>query len=261
MTRTPTRARTSGPVLFARYAYPPNALGYCGPGDSAALREYAAAGVTDPGLHALARRFEGAWPYLSLIAAATRRDPLDAAVVEAYWVGSPLLERVPAGLLAADLDERFRRRAGRRWTDLAALVALGGRAHHNFHVFAVYPWVGMLRAGYAEEPLRVLNSCRVRWGTVVSLTGGTAVVRSRPLWWDGHALSLGPPADDTASYGAGGDPLVASVRVGDPVALHWGWICDVLDARRLAALRHYTATQLRLVNTALNRPVATAVLG
>ncbi|MGW1020020.1 DUF6390 family protein, partial [Streptomyces niveus] len=26
-----------GAVLFARYAYPPNELGYCGPADSAAL--------------------------------------------------------------------------------------------------------------------------------------------------------------------------------------------------------------------------------
>ena len=28
---------TAGPVVFARYAYPPNALGYCGPADSGAL--------------------------------------------------------------------------------------------------------------------------------------------------------------------------------------------------------------------------------
>lgn len=253
---------TPGPVLFARYAYPPNRLGYCGPDDSAALREYAVAGVTDPGLYALARRFEGAWPYLSLIAAATGRpDPLDATVVEAYWVGNPLLERIAAELLAANLDERFAHRAGPHWTDLATLTMLGGRAHHNFHVFAVYPWVGMLRAGYAEEPLRVLDSCRVRRGTVLSLDhSGTATIRSRPLCWDGGVLVPGDPVSQVVRTALDGDPLAPGVQVGDQVALHWDWLCDVLDARRASALEGYTAQQLRLVNRALARPVAATLL-
>ena len=37
-----------GPLLFARYAYPPNERGYCGPADSRALLEYGAAGVVNP---------------------------------------------------------------------------------------------------------------------------------------------------------------------------------------------------------------------
>jgi hypothetical protein len=46
---------TAGPLLFARYAFPPNDRGLCGPDDHAALRGYAAAGVTGPGLARLAR--------------------------------------------------------------------------------------------------------------------------------------------------------------------------------------------------------------
>lgn len=250
---TAVRGRvTPGPVLFARFAYPPNSLGYCGPGDSQALADYALAAVEDAGLHALARRFDGAWPYLALIAAATgRSDPLDAGVVESYWIGTPLLERIPARLLAANLDDRFARRVGRHRADLEGLALLGGRAHHNFHVFAIYPWVGMLRAGHTEQPLRVLNSCRVRWGTVVSVDDGGATVRSRPLRWDGLGLSLGEPALERVRAGLG-----FAVKPGDRVALHWDWLCDVLDARRLARLRHYTMTQLRLANESLGRPVA-----
>jgi Family of unknown function (DUF6390) len=252
-----------GASLFARFAYPPNALGYCGPGDSVALREYASVGTDDGGMRDLARRFEGAWPYLALIAAASgQRDPLDTSVVEAYWVGGPLLERVPAGLLAAHLDERFAHRAGRHSSDLATLALLGGRAHHNFHVFAVYPWVGMLRAGYTEEPLRVLDSCRVRWGTITGFgAAGTVAIRTRPLCWDGRALTLGPMVEEQAHAGLDSAAAAApALQVGDRVAIHWGWVCDVLDSRRLAQLRHYTASQLRLVNKALNRPVAAALL-
>jgi len=249
-------AATPGPVLFARFAYPPNALGYCGPGDSRAVLEYAAAGVSDRGLVTLARAFDGAWPYLALIAAATgRRDPLDPDVVAAYWIGSDLLERVPPALLAAHVDDRFARRVGRRASDLGLLAALGGRAHHNFHVFAVYPWAGLLRGGHTPQPLRVLDSCRIRWGQVQAVHGQSATVRSRTLVWDGRALRLGAPICQPARLAVDGHPLAPRVEVGDWVALHWDWVCQRLDAAALGSLRHYTRTQLALANHALDNPV------
>ena len=58
----PALAGASGPALFARFAYPPNALGYCGPDDAQSVLEYAAARASDPGLVGLARQFSGAWP-------------------------------------------------------------------------------------------------------------------------------------------------------------------------------------------------------
>ncbi|MFA1542651.1 DUF6390 family protein [Actinomadura monticuli] len=236
----------SGPVLFARFAYPPNVLGYCGPSDSAAVRDYAAAGTSDRGLAELARRFSGAWPYLQLIAAASRiTDPLDARVVRAYWVGGPPLERVGPSLLAAHLTGRFEHRLGGRRADLASLAMAGARPHHNFHVFGVYPWVGLLRAGFVEEPLRVLDRCRVRWGRVVSVHGDTVTVRSRPLEWDGLGLGLGEPRLETARPGPG-----VPVDAGDVVALHWDWICHRLDPYGAAMLRHYTMSQMTVVNTA-----------
>jgi Family of unknown function (DUF6390) len=75
-----------GPLLFARYAYAPNALGYCGADEPRTLLEYGDAKESDRGLAELARTFEGAWPYLQLIASANRiEDPLDPRVVDAYW--------------------------------------------------------------------------------------------------------------------------------------------------------------------------------
>jgi len=80
------RAVVPGPVLFARYAFPPNSHGFCGPGDSTAFFEYGVAGTDDRGLRDLSQQFAGAWPYLELIAEATGLDdPLDRRVVEAYW--------------------------------------------------------------------------------------------------------------------------------------------------------------------------------
>jgi hypothetical protein len=251
-----------GPVLFARYAYPPNALGYCGPADADELLERAGSADPDlPGLSALARQFDGAWPYLCLIAAANRLpDPLTRRVVEAYWIGNDLLERVPGRLLAAHVADRFTPLAGRGGGDIAALAAGGGRAHHNFHVFCVYPWVGMLRAGRVGEPMRVLQSCRIRWGTVLSVHSGIVEVSSPPLRWTGRALTLDAPEVEHVTLDATGR-RAGTVNAGDTVSMHWDWVCDVLDAPRLAALRRYTLRQLEVANRTLRRPAADLVLG
>jgi hypothetical protein len=252
-----------GPLLFARFAYPPNALGYCGPDDSAALLGYASTGGSGADIAALARRFAGAWPYLELIAAsAGRRGPLDTAVVEAYWLGNRLLSRVEPRVFATHLAGRFETRAGRGFDDLATLAILGAVPHHNFHVLAVYPWVGLLHAGpVVEEPLRVLNSCRVRWGRVMSVHNGLADVWSRPLEWDGRALQLGETRVEQVLCATARGSLAPVVRPGDVVAMHWDWICDVLTMPRLNALRSFTTRILRMTNDALRRPVAAAVLG
>ncbi|NIK59143.1 DUF6390 family protein [Kribbella shirazensis] len=251
---------TAGPLLFARYAYPPNALGYCGPGDSAELLEYAGSGVSDRGLAAIAERFLGAWPYLSLIAAASGREPLDTAVVEAYWVGNHLLDNVPGSLLAAHLTDRFDSRVDHGLTDPIRLALLGGRPHHNFHVFAVYPWTGLLRAGPAAEPLRVLDSCRISWGTVLDVDAGAADVQLRPLHYDNGRLRLGDPVVRRLLVGSRGYRLAHNVRTGDRVSVHWNWICDVLSGHQLVELQTATTTLLGLVNHALGRPAVGSAL-
>ena len=249
---------TSGALRFAAYAYPPNALGYCGPDASRQLLEHVAGGVDDPDLRRLARGFEGAWPYLELIAAANGiADPLDDRVVEAYWVGNGLLDRVGPRLLGDSLETRFRARAGRAWSRLVDAVPAGGLPHHSFHVFAIYPWLGLLREGHVDVPLTVLDRCRVRWGQVVSVTTAEAVVRSRPLVWDGHRLILGPPREETAYLRLDGLGLARQAQVGDWCSLHWDWICERLDRPGVASLRRYTFTQLLAVNgTAFPAPAA-----
>lgn len=188
----PSAPPTSGPELFARYAYPPNALGYCGPNDPAALLQAAGQGGQWDHLANLARQFEGAWPYLELIAGCNGlHDPLDRRVVEAYWVGNRLSLQVPPTVLAGSLDERFSSRAGRRFEPLVSAAVAGGVPQHSFHVFAVYPWLGLLRAGMEGPPLEVLDRCRIRWGRVEALHGDLVSVTSRALDFVGSRLVLG----------------------------------------------------------------------
>ena len=243
----------AGPLLFARYAYPPNALRLCGADESRTLLEYGAANESDGGLAALARTFDGAWPYLTLIAGANGiEDPLDPRVVEAYWVGNELLARVRPGDLARHVEDRFHRRIGRAEEHVVAAVAAGAVPHHCFHVFAVYPWLGLLRTGAVDEPLHVLDQCRTTPGLVQAVIGETASVLARPLVWDGERLRLGAPQPRSVRWRDDGLAFVRPPQPGDLVSLHWDFVCDLLTPAGARALEQANRSAL----AAVNRPAA-----
>ena len=248
----------AGPLIFARYAYPPNALGLCGADRPNSLLQYGDARESDGGLVELARTFDGAWPYLTLIAAANRiSDPLDPRVVEAYWVGNGLLEQVRPGDLARHVEDRFGRRLGRGQETVIAAVAAGGVPHHCFHVFAVYPWLGLLRTGIVDEPLRVLDQCRTTPGVVVTVDGDSLEVLARPLLWRENTLVLGRPALRTVRWRDAGRAFVPRPRSGDQVSLHWDFVCDVLSSDGARRLERITRRSLDVVNRVARSPTPT----
>lgn len=253
-TELPSPGDVSGALLFARYAYPPNQLGYCGPADHRALLEYGATGEVDAGLRQLARGFAGAWPYLQLIAESTGiGDPLDHRVVEAYWVGNSLLEKVPRNDFGNSVRDRFHPRAGLGWIRLEENIPALAVPHHSFHVFAVYPWVGLLGSDRGETPLHVLDRCRIRWGRVVEASGETALVESQPLTWEHGVLGLGAARTELARRESDGYGFARDLSPGDWVSLHWDWVCDTLTDHQLNALRLYTTRQLQITNEQTSR--------
>jgi hypothetical protein len=249
---------TAGPLLFARYAYPPNALGLCGADETRTLLEYGSAGASDGGLAELARTFDGAWPYLTLIAGANGiEDPLDPRVVEAYWVGNELLESVTPSTLARHVEDRFRGRIGRSWEHVLHAVAAGAVPHHCFHVFAVYPWLGLMRTGIVDEPLRVLDRCRTTAALVTQVDGDTVRALAPPLLWNGRTLELGTWAAREARWRDGGLSL-SEPAPGDWVSLHWDFVCDRLSPGRAAALDRASRQALRAVNASASAAAALA---
>ena len=183
-------------------------------------------------------------------------------MVEAYWVGNELLDRVPVGKLGDSMAERFRQRVGNKFQFLAEGVLAGGVPHHSFHVFGVYPWVGLLGDDRkAKHALMVLDRCRIRWGKVTAIHGDQAAVEFRPLCWDGRLLTLGEPATEMARLALDGTVLARGIGPGDWVALHWDWVCDKLTDRQLRALRTYTMRHLDMVNHRVEHPGPVAILG
>lgn len=249
----PTAAPPPGPVLFGRYAFGPNRLGYCGPDEAEALLALAASGTDDGELRNLARGFEGAFPYLQLIAAANEiRDPLERDVVEAYWLGNGLTAAVRQRQLHRSVEERFRSRlATSDWRWLEAAVEVGARPVHAFHVLDVFPRVGLLRGEAVHDVLATIDSCRIRWGRVEAVIGEQLIVSAVSLEQVDGKLRLASPRIETVSRWLDGTGFVDDIQPGEMVAIHWSWACDRLSSGQLHNLVAWTRLALWVANRAV----------
>lgn len=243
----------SGALHFGRYAFPPNRLGYCGPADAGALLQRLAEGCADRGLVELGRRFEGAFPYLRLIAASNHiEDPFDERVVEAYWTGNELLRRVEARSFHDSLEDRFKARmSGPAFGWLTGTLEAGAVPHHNFHVLEIYRRAGMAGDDRREPLLSVMDSCRISWGRVTEVTATKLAVARPPLVLRGHRLELGAPEAMAVEREAGGVGYTPGIRAGDWISIHWGWACEILSRRSLAQLQAATEGAVQRANLTL----------
>lgn len=237
------RTAASGLAVFARYAYPPNRLGYCGPADHEALLGYAQTGEIDARLARMAKAFDGPLPYLRTLAGGG--DPFSGEVVEAYWIGNELLEELDPGLFRRQVEATFKGQPTVDWGRVERALP-HGLPHHSFQVLVTYPWLGLLdRPG--GHAIRVLDQCRIRWGQVQDVRDGAVAVDSRPLTYADGRLGLGGVRRErelVALRGARG----TSLGPGDWVAMHWQWVCDRLTPRQVRDLERYSTQQVAMVN-------------
>jgi Family of unknown function (DUF6390) len=238
----------AGVLRFIHYGFMPNHLGYCGGAENRELLERGATANVDRGVEPLLRKFTGALPYLQLIAQANDiNDPFDDQVVDAYWIGNDLLERVEARQLYDDLIGRFRDHMPAnvlKW--VASKAPAGARPHHNFHVFDVYS-----RGGEFGMRLETMDACRISWGKVLSDFGATVLVERQALEMVEGQLQLQTPHMTTASRQIDGLGFVPRLEPDSWVALHWGWVCEQLTPIRLSRLQRYTEHHLTLANQTL----------
>jgi hypothetical protein len=240
--------------MFARYAYAPNALGYCGPSMGATLRDGSVEEV-----RTAAAKFSGAWPYLRVLSRMTGvADPLDYRLVESYWLGGGVGAGLDPDEFVHELLAIIGPQAGRYWSHLGPDLVREAAANHCFHVFGIYPWsrlLGRSGPGVGEHPLGVLDNCRINWGTVISRDGGPkndkVDVSCQSLVWDGRALDLSEPSERRLDVWADGYSAVPDAAVGDQVAIHWGRLCGRLQPEQIRVLTDATTRQLGVTNQRL----------
>lgn len=245
---------STGERLFARYAHAPNALGYCGPATAAGLQRVACGVGDDVDVRRLATQFSGAWPYQMMMAqlAGPDVDPLSEEVGRAYWTGNGLTHDLDARRLGGMLLERFVGQAGGYWSHLTEDLLDEVTPTHAFHVFGVYPWTRLLPTGL-PEPLRVLDSCRIRVGEVAEVDADSAVVRTDTLAFEDGVLRLEPVGAERVSRRTADGTFTEELSPGQWVAIHWGFACDVLTEPEKDELLAWTSLQLDRTNPRLAR--------
>jgi hypothetical protein len=249
-----------GLVLFARYAYAPNELGYCGPAQTQALFDLGVTGHTDADVHSIARHFSGAWPYAAVLAElAGVDDPLDEQVMRAYWTGGPLLDEIDRGDFGTKLLERIAADAGHYWGHLTPELLPEAAPTHGFHVFGVYPWTRLL-TDIPEQALHVIDNCRIRWGQVIGIEGDYLTMSSPRLVWDRSVLALGEPEPERVRYAVGGAAFVAEPEPGEWLTMHWDSVCERVRPDELHWLRTCTEWQLTVTNERLAHENAPTVV-
>ncbi|OGK12787.1 hypothetical protein A3A93_02655 [Candidatus Roizmanbacteria bacterium RIFCSPLOWO2_01_FULL_38_12] len=247
----------SGLLTCAAYAFPPNELKYCGPFDKTDdLKGYQDEQINDDGLKNILAGFHTLYPYLSLIAYENNiRDPLDARVVEAYWIGNSLLKKIPGKKLYDHFSEALNLRKKITKKDFSYLVGKiddGALPHHTFHVLNVFT-----RTGHQNivHTLETMDACRIGWGKIVNnlklrvKTDNTICVETQPLVLKNGKLALGKPLIKKIY-----NPLIRKSEIGNQIStisFHWNTFCDILSDRQVKNLKFYTEKAIQLANLTL----------
>jgi hypothetical protein len=193
--------------------------------------------------------FRTLYPYLKLIAHANGIcDPFDERVVEAYWLGNDLLERVGKSALYHSLldDHGAKQHLGNAsFHRVRTAIENGAIPHHSFHVFGIWKRTGNHSASHTLESM---DSCRVSSGIVKTIDGPFLAVETEPLIEQNHTLALGEPRTKRLLRHLGAPPDIDEIRVGAIVSIHWDVPCEVITQNQAAMLRAYTLRSIALAN-------------
>ncbi len=236
-----------GVQLAARFSIATNRLKYCGPADAEpALFRTIVQGKDLAGSRRALLRFEALEPYLTGIAAKHELDPLDHAVVEAYWIGNELLDGFTREDFRGVLETLAHRGLPKSMAEgLAARLPERPLPHHVFHV--AYVGVGNV-TGHVKTTLPNMEACRPAWARVLAVKKAGLDVEKPALAYANGRLRIGDPVWETVTY----DPRVLrGVAKDDFVALHWNWPALILTDGQLANLKAYTERSLAAANEAL----------
>jgi hypothetical protein len=116
--------------------------------------------------------------------------------------------------------------------------------HHSFHVLYLHTITGIIKPSVQNA-----DSCRVSWGSVVSLGRRNAVLHSQRLVKRNGKLLL-EPCRKSVSLCCAGIPFPGRLQKGDCVACHWGFAVMKISRAQEKRLEKYTRANIAAANRA-----------
>lgn len=240
---------TDGIMRCSRYSFGPNRLHYCGPDANKELHDLIEAGKDDFGLELLLRQFKTLYPYLRYIAGENNiKDPFDARVVEAYWLGNELLDSIEKSTLYNFLIDNLRVKDKMKTKEffwLEEKMKKGAVPHHSFHVLNVWDQKGH---GDGLKDLERMNECRISSGIVMSVNGPEIMVSSEPLIYTAGRFALGEAVPKILTRQLEAEYDIEQIKPGQIVSIHWSVPCEVITEKQAQILRKYTLKNIAFAN-------------
>jgi len=258
--------------LCSCFALQPNSLGYCGRDSAPAkLSQCIIKGECDGVIEEL-EQFIVLNPYLQTISEITGHDPFSYEVIEAYWLGNDLLNQIKT----QHYDLLVKNLADNGVPDFL-IEEIQNKKPKQFipiHLFNILH-VGVGKAsGSVPFNLDSINNCMVRWGKVRSMKQVVSgkgseqkymnlrikelknsstkqiiqntqlpatsyqllTVETVKLIQQGNQYKLEESREEKPFLAE----LVGDLKIGDTVALHWGWIAKKLTEEEQNKLTNWT---------------------
>lgn len=239
------KAELSGARLATLYSLMPNRLGFCGPQEGCVygkLRKFLLGEISEKEIRKILSKFEASYAYYKLIARKNDiRDPLNKKVVEAYWLGNKLLEKVNAEDVKKMILKDFVKPnllSQETAIQRIALIPKNSKAHHSFHVFILGSVTG--RVDFKDVKLR--DICRPGWGKVISMKGDKVLVEYEPLAEKSGKIKFGKKKRKYINWDR---KLVPDISLGDWVSFHWDFLAQKLKKENIKNLEKYTKSNLK----------------
>lgn len=236
----------------SRYSFGPNRLHYCGPDANKELQTLIESGESNIGLSVLLKQFKTLFPYLRKIAEANGiADPFDGRVVEAYWLGNELLERLDKNTLYHFLVDDLKIRDKLKTEELNWLeekIKLGAVPHHSFHVFNIWQQTGH---NDLLSDMERMDECRISSGIVTALNGPEIIVSTEPLIYTSGRFALGGGVNKSLTRQLEAEYDIEQIKPGQIVSIHWSVPCEVITPKQAETLKKYTLKNIAFANLTL----------
>jgi len=230
-----------GLKLAAIYGYPPSRLGFCGEGSDKNLTiiKKFLNGNDDlvDKVRQILSTFEAAYSYYQLIAKKNNiKDPFDKKVVEAYWLGNDLLEKIKLNDLKQMIRSDFVRPnllTKEQAEEKIGQLKEGVLPNHLFHVL----FIGSI-TGRVKLQGQLIDICRIGWGKVKEVKEKSVVVFYEPLILDSEGkYKLGEAEDKAFIWDK---DFLEKPEKNDLITFHWGRLCQRINKEEKEKLEYYT---------------------
>jgi len=223
------------------YSIPPNRLGYCGPSESwNTLQEFVSSpsGQKIPQTKAILQKFNALYPYLELIAEANSLQPFDLEVVEAYWLGNPLLKNVPRSAIQKTILSFQKLGLPRSIAEQkASQLPEGMLPHHSMHVLYIN-FISQKVSALVQN----LSNCLIQWGEVRETLSQGISIKGIELISESGELKLREKTKTVEN------PFSIPLQQGDQITVHWGNAVEKISPKTFKNLKTITFKNIELLN-------------